>query len=96
MGAGGERHDATAEKVIQVIRDLLNIAAVAMPDDLRAVDPRIIKAEALLARLEGFKKKAGDKPALQMRTKVSQSFFAACLTAPLASPTAFWVLPLAC
>jgi len=53
LAPGSESHDAAAEEVIQVVRDLLDVAAVPMHDDLRAVDPRIIKAEALLACLEG-------------------------------------------
>lgn len=58
LGGGGEDKLATSDEVdaseaAQAIRDLLAIAKVAMPDDLYAADPRIIKAEALLARLEG-------------------------------------------
>jgi hypothetical protein len=43
-----ERDDVAA-----VIEDLLAIAKVAMPDDLLAVDPRVIRAEALLAKRQG-------------------------------------------
>jgi len=43
----------TTTEVARIVRDLLNIAKVAMPEDLYSVDPRIINAEALLARLEG-------------------------------------------
>ncbi len=45
--------EVEASEVAQAIRDLLAIAKVAMPDDLYAVDPRAIKAEALLTWLEG-------------------------------------------
>ncbi len=38
---------------IATIKDLLTIARVAMPDDLFETDPRVIKAQALLARLSG-------------------------------------------
>ena len=36
-----------------VLEDLLRVVKVAMPEDLFAIDPRVIKAQALLARLRG-------------------------------------------
>jgi len=39
-------------KVIKVVEDLLTIAKVAIPEDLYEVDPRIIKAKALVRWLK--------------------------------------------
>lgn len=39
------------DEIIQSLTDLLTIAKVAMPHDLFAIDPRVIRAQALLDRL---------------------------------------------
>ena len=41
------------EEIAKSIEELLRIAKVAMPTDLFEIDPRIIKAQALLAQLKG-------------------------------------------
>jgi hypothetical protein len=43
----------STDDLARTIREPLTIARVAMPSELYDVDPRVIKAEALLARLEG-------------------------------------------
>jgi hypothetical protein len=40
------------ERAMVALRDLMTIAQVAMPPDLFAIDPRIIKAKRLLEELE--------------------------------------------
>lgn len=40
-------------RIIEAIEDLLRIAKVAMPKDLFEIDPRVIKAQAVLAQLLG-------------------------------------------
>jgi hypothetical protein len=41
------------KELAEIIANLLTIAKVAMPPDLFVQDPRIIKAQAMLARLKG-------------------------------------------
>jgi hypothetical protein len=43
----------TREEVLQSLEELLQIVTVAMPAYLRAQDPRVIRAEALVAKLKG-------------------------------------------
>jgi hypothetical protein len=50
---GVEIAKAEGAAIARVIHDLITIAKVAMPAELFKVDPRIIRAEALLAKLEG-------------------------------------------
>jgi hypothetical protein len=45
--------EVDVEELVRTLEDLLTIAKVAMPTELYEVDPRIIRAEALLAKLEG-------------------------------------------
>ena len=44
---------APDDHIADIIDDLLTIAEVAMPIELFETDPRIIKAQALLAKLRG-------------------------------------------
>lgn len=39
------------EEIAEIIEDLLTIAKVAMPPELFEIDPRVVKAQALAARL---------------------------------------------
>lgn len=39
-------------EVIRSLAELLTLAKVAMPDDLYAIDPRIARANGLLAKLQ--------------------------------------------
>jgi hypothetical protein len=48
-----DKIELDAEEVAKVIEDLLQVALVAMPAELFAIDPRIIKAQALAAKLKG-------------------------------------------
>jgi len=41
------------DEVVRSLEELLQIAAVAMPAYLRAQDPRVIRAEALVTKLKG-------------------------------------------
>lgn len=41
------------EEILQSLEELLQIVTVAMPAYLRAQDPRVIRAEALVAKLKG-------------------------------------------
>lgn len=41
------------DQIIKALEDLLTIALVAMPAELFAVDERVIKAQAVLAKLKG-------------------------------------------
>ncbi len=43
----------TREEALQSLEELLQIITVAMPAYLRAQDPRVIRAEALVAKLKG-------------------------------------------
>lgn len=53
MGSGGDKFVGRVgdEKIATVLADLLKVVKVAMPADLFAVDPRVIKARQLLAEL---------------------------------------------
>lgn len=42
-----------ADEVLASLNELLEIVTVAMPAYLRAQDPRVIRAEALIAKLKG-------------------------------------------
>lgn len=42
-----------ADEVLRSLEELLQIVIVAMPAHLRAQDPRVIRAEALVAKLKG-------------------------------------------
>lgn len=46
-------HPPNAAEIADILEDLLTIARVAMPPDLFEIDPRVIKAQALVARLKG-------------------------------------------
>lgn len=41
------------DEVLASLNELLEIVTVAMPAYLRAQDPRVIRAEALIAKLKG-------------------------------------------
>lgn len=41
------------DEVLRSLEELLQIVTVAMPAHLRAQDPRVIRAEALVAKLKG-------------------------------------------
>tara|TARA_R100000365_G_scaffold1926_2_gene6314 strand:- start:1358 stop:1525 length:168 start_codon:yes stop_codon:yes gene_type:complete len=41
------------DEVLASLNELMEIIAVAMPAYLRAQDPRVIRAEALIAKLKG-------------------------------------------
>lgn len=41
------------DEVLSSLEELLQIVTVAMPAYLRAQDPRVIRAEALVAKLKG-------------------------------------------
>ena len=43
----------TTDEALRSLEELLQIVTVAMPAHLRAQDPRVIRAEALIAKLRG-------------------------------------------
>ena len=51
MGSKLDRVDK--DEIVRSLEELLQIVTVAMPAYLRAQDPRVIRAEALVARLKG-------------------------------------------
>jgi len=51
MGSKPDRVDK--DEIVRSLEELLQIVTVAMPAYLRAQDPRVIRAEALVARLKG-------------------------------------------
>jgi len=48
-----ERTSVRAERVIEALEDLLEIAKLAMPPELFEIDPRVIKAQVIVAQLKG-------------------------------------------